>query len=90
MSRYKGRPSLKTLARDFPYTVETAVPQGGLGRTLDRMYEFHALHGIKAQTRAGRRVDDCNIVTWLFADPEIAQEFADEFNGTMLLPAAML
>jgi len=33
---------------------------------------------------------DCNIVTWLFADPEIAQEFADEFNGTMLLPAAML
>jgi len=33
---------------------------------------------------------DCNIVTWFFADPEIAQEFADEFNGTMLLPATML
>jgi len=53
MSRYKDRMSL---AREFPFTVETAVPESGLGRTLDRMYEFHALHGIKAQTGAGRRV----------------------------------
>ena len=90
MSRYKGRTSLKSLAREFPYTVETAVPEGGLGRTLDRMYEFHMLHGIKAQTGTGRRVDDCDIVTWLFADPEIAQQFAAEFNGAMLLPATIL
>ena len=76
MSRYKGRTSLKSLSREFPYTVETAVPEGGLGRTLDRMYEFHALRGITAHTGAGRRVDDCDIVTWLFADPEIAQQFA--------------
>src|SRR5262249_16031436 len=76
--------------REFPYTVETAVPEGGLGRTLDRMYEFHAMRGINAQTGAGHRVDDCAIVTWLFADPAIAQQFADEFNGTMLLPATIL
>jgi len=90
MSRYKGRTSLKVLAREFPYTVETAVPEGGLGRTLDRMYEFHSLHGIKAQAGAGRRVDDCDIVTWLFADPQVAEEFATEFNGTMLLPSTIL
>jgi len=54
MSRYKGRTSLKSLAREFPYTVETTVPEGGLGRTLERMYEFHMLHGIKARTGAGR------------------------------------
>ena len=53
MSRYKGRTSYKVLAREFPYTVETDVPEGGLGRTLDRMYEFHALRGIKAQTGTG-------------------------------------
>jgi hypothetical protein len=29
-------------------------------------------------------------ITWLFADPEIAQEFADEFNGTMLLQTTIL
>jgi len=90
MSRYKGRTSLKSLAREFPYTVETTVPEGGLGRTLERMYEFHMLHGIKARTGAGRRIDDCDIVTWLFSDPAIAQQFADEFNGTMLLPATIL
>jgi len=90
MSRYKGRTGLKSLAREFPYTVETAVPEGGLGRTLDRMYEFHALRGIQAQTGLGHRVDGRDIVTWLFADPVLAQKFADEFNGTMLLPATIL
>ena len=90
MSRYKGRATIKTLAREFPYAVETAVPEGGLGRTLDRMYEFHAVHGIKAQAGAGHRIDDRDIITWLFADPEIAQKFADEFNGSMLLPATIL
>jgi hypothetical protein len=89
MSRYKGRTSLKSLAREFPYTVEMVVPEGGLGRALDRMYEFHAVRGIKAQTGKGRRVDDCDIITWLFADPEIAQQFAAEFNGTMLLLATI-
>ena len=90
MSRYKRRPSFTSLAREFPYRVETAVPEGGLGRTLDRMYEFHALREIKAQTGAGRRVDDCDVINWLFADPDIAQAFADEFNGTMLLPPTIL
>jgi len=90
MSRYKGRTSLKSLDREFPYTVEMVVPEGGLDRTLDRMYEFHAVRGIKAQAGKGRRVDDCDIITWLFADPEIANQFATEFNGTMLLPATIL
>jgi hypothetical protein len=27
--RYKGRPSAKTIARDFPFIVELAVPLGG-------------------------------------------------------------
>src|SRR5262245_12271723 len=27
--RYKGRPSRKTIVRDFPYVVEIAVPPGG-------------------------------------------------------------
>jgi hypothetical protein len=29
--RYKSRPSGKTIARDFPFVVEIAVPPGGLG-----------------------------------------------------------
>ena len=80
------RSQLKSLAREFPCTVETAMPEGELGHTLDRMYEFHVLRGIKAQSGAGRRVDDCDIVTWLFADPAVAQDFAFEFGGSMILP----
>jgi len=37
IGRYKGRPSGKTIARDFPFIVEIAVPPGGLGRRLNDM-----------------------------------------------------
>jgi len=66
------------------------VPLGGLGTKLDRMYEFHTLRGVRPLNGPGRRVDDCDIVTWLFADPQVAEEFATEFNGTMLLPSTIL
>jgi len=28
MSPYKGRPSAKTIAREFPFVVETMIPEG--------------------------------------------------------------
>jgi len=49
-----------------------------------------AMAGFEALAGAGRSVDDCAIGTWLFADPAAAQEFAAEFNGTMLLPPTIL
>jgi hypothetical protein len=48
MTRYKGRVSAKTIERDFPHVVETIVPEGGLGKTLDAMHEFHTRHKIEA------------------------------------------
>ena len=38
MSRYKGRVSARAIERDFPHVVETVVPKGGLGKTLDAMH----------------------------------------------------
>jgi|KBSMisStandDraft_5_1062788.scaffolds.fasta_scaffold2474564_1 hypothetical protein len=55
MTRYKGRASTKSIARDFPYVVEIRVPEGGLGKRLDAMYEFHTRRGINAQSGPGRR-----------------------------------
>ena len=52
MSRSKGRTSAKAIARDFPFVVETVVPEGGLGRDLDRMYEFHSRRGNQSTARA--------------------------------------
>jgi hypothetical protein len=43
---YKGKPSAKTIALEFPFVVETMVPEGGLGRRLDDMHRFHRQRGI--------------------------------------------
>jgi hypothetical protein len=46
MTRYEGRQSAKAIERDFPHIVEMVVPEGGLGKRLDAMYDFHARHGV--------------------------------------------
>jgi hypothetical protein len=72
VTRYKGRTSFKSIERDFPYTVEMIVPEGGFGKTLDAMYDFHARHGIRAINSTGRR-DENNrdFIRWCFADRRI-------------------
>jgi hypothetical protein len=79
MARYKGRSSLKSIERDFPHVVEIAVPMGGLGKTLDEMYEFHKRYGIHAKLSRGRHEDGRDYIRWRFADPTIAKSFATVF-----------
>ena len=81
MSRYKGRPSHKTIARDFPHIVEIAVPAGGLGKRLDAMHAFHAERGISACLGRGRHEDSQDYLRWYFADAHTAASFAAEFGG---------
>ena len=38
MARYKDRASAKAIEKDFPHFVDVAVPPGGLGNTLNAMY----------------------------------------------------
>jgi hypothetical protein len=40
--------SASAFERDFPHVVETVVPKGGLGKTLDATHEFHKRHRIQA------------------------------------------
>ena len=82
MSRYKGRPSRKTIAREFPHVVEIAVPLGGLGKRLDAMHAFHAERGISACLGRGRREDAQDYLRWYFAEARTAVSFAAEFGGT--------
>jgi hypothetical protein len=53
MTRYKGRASPKAIEREFPHIVEMIVPEGGFGRTLDAMFDFHARHSIRAIIQLG-------------------------------------
>jgi hypothetical protein len=84
MPRHKGRTSRKSVERDFPHIVEIAVPLGGLGKTVDAIYDFHSLHDIRAKHGRTRRDENGhNYMRWLFADPGTAVEFANKFGGTL-------
>jgi hypothetical protein len=81
VSRYKGRASSKSIERDFPHIVEMIVPEGGFGKTLDAMCDFHARHGIRAINSTGRRDENGrDYIRWCFADPAVAEAFAKEFG----------
>jgi len=45
MTGYKGRTKASLIERDFPHHVEMIVPEGGLGRRLDEMHEWHRARG---------------------------------------------
>jgi hypothetical protein len=80
MTRYKGKVSARTIERDFPNVVETVVPKGGLGKTLDAMHEFHKRHGIEAHTGKGRRdKDGRDYIRWCFANTGTAAKFKSQF-----------
>ena len=81
MSRYKSRQSLKAVEKDFPHFVDMVVPLGGLGKMLYAMYEFHDRQGIKPQRGQGRHDANGAVIRWCFADPAVAEAFADEFDA---------
>jgi hypothetical protein len=79
MPRYKGRQGAKAVEQAFPHFVDIAVPPGGLGKTLDAMYEFHARHGITPMRGQGRHDANGSVIRWCFADANLAGAFAKEF-----------
>jgi hypothetical protein len=82
MTRYKGRTSFKSIERDFPHIVETIVPLGGFGKTLDAMLEFHTRNGIRAINSTGRRDENGrDYIRWCFADRAATVAFAAEFGA---------
>jgi hypothetical protein len=81
MSRYKGRANPKSIKRDFPHIVEMRLPDGGFGKKLEAMYEWHSRLGIRAINSTGRRDENGrDYIRWCFADPKIAEAFASEFG----------
>lgn len=68
MARYKGCASAKIIERDFPHIVEIAVPPGGLGKRLDKMYDWHRARSIQDQRGSSRREEGRDFISWCFAD----------------------
>ena len=83
--RYKGRLSAKIIASNFPYIVEIAVPPGGLGKRLNATRAFHRQRGIQVVHLRHRHDDDKgDYLLWCFARRAIAEEFAAEFDGSLM------
>jgi len=84
MARSTSRTSTKSNERDAAHIVEIVVPLGGLGKSLDAIYDFHARHHIRA--KHGRTRHDENghkYMRWRFADRRTAVQFAKKFGGTI-------
>jgi hypothetical protein len=80
MTRYRGRTKTNLIERDFPHHVEMVVPEGGFGKLLDAMYEWHGAHNIIAMRGRSRHDENGrDYVTWCFADAETAAAFHAEF-----------
>jgi len=65
MTRYRGRTKTSLIERDFPFHVELIVPEGGFGKRLDAMYEWHGAQNIIAMRGRSRR--DKNNRDWPFS-----------------------
>ena len=81
MTQHRNRQSAKAIEHTFPHFVEMVAPEGGFGGKLGAMYNFHVWHGISAQRGHGQRLKDGrSVIRWCFADPGVADAFAQEFR----------
>src|SRR5215510_1468987 len=80
MSPYRGTPSSKT------YAVEVVGPEGGLGRRLEDMHDFHRQRAITDHYVPRRRDGERDYIRWFFKDLATAEAFAAQFSGTLVMP----
>ena len=81
MTRYKGRTKSSLVERKFPHRVEMIVPEGGFGKRLDEMHEWHRARSLRARFARGRRdANNRDYVTFCFADAAMADSFRASFK----------
>jgi len=78
---HKGRSSPKAKEHRFPYHVDMLVPEGGFGAGLNTIHAWLEARGVPAVTGRGRHTDSGDYIRWCFADPDVAVEFANIFDG---------
>jgi hypothetical protein len=81
MTRYKGRAGLKVIDSKFPHHIDMLVPEGGFGGRLNAMHDWHDARGIPAVRGQSRRENGRDYIRWCFADPKLAEAFANEFRA---------
>ena len=81
MTRYKGRTKTSLTERNYPHHVEMIVPEGGFGKRLGGMHEWHHARSIAARFGRSRRDKNSRgYVTWCFAGAAMADSFRASFK----------
>lgn len=89
MARRKGERTAAMNERDFPHIVSTLMPEGGFGKRLFDMYEWHKARGLDYLRGRRERRHDREYSRLCFPDRETAQAFAAEFGG-QIAPSSRL
>jgi hypothetical protein len=84
--RYKGQVRPNDIEKGFPNIVEMPVPEGGLGRRLDEMHEWHRSRDLESRHGVGSRSASVWFVHWCFLNREDAEAFVSRFGGQLLGP----
>lgn len=69
--------------RAYPYMVDIAVPEGGLGKRLDGMHDWHRARFLESRSGRGGCRDGTWFVRWCFKDQRDAEDFMAAFGGTL-------
>jgi hypothetical protein len=72
--------------REHAFIIEMAVPEGGFGRRLDAMHDWHRARFLEHRAGRGRHADGINYVRWCFKDPRDAEDFMMAFGGALVPP----
>ena len=72
--------------QDYPHIVEMPVPEGGLGRRLDAMHEWHRVRFLESRSGHGGWRDGVWYKRWCFKEPRDAQDFKAAFGGAIVPP----
>jgi hypothetical protein len=84
VTHLKGEITGRMNERDAPHIVELALPSGGFGQALLAIYDFHRLRGIESREGRRQRRDEQEFVRWCFARVIDADDFAQQFRGTLI------
>lgn len=79
--RYKGQRTALHNERECPYWVDLPIPEGGLGRNIDRMHDWHSERGLPVRAGSG----GLWVARFCFADKANAESFAVAFHRKVTL-----
>jgi hypothetical protein len=81
-----GGPWTGKSKRDFPYIVDTIIPERGFEKQLNKMSNWYLHHGTRGPSEIKLRDENKggrSYMRWYFTDHATARRFAAAFGGTL-------